>query len=631
MGAPKASDATSSATSPAEDAAIATGHGSAGKILRGALLGVLKGAGTAVKDVALSTHIGQELQENKIARAGQIQEQQLKAQAAQQQSTAAKDIHQQKGDEHQKAQDEHNDWLIDHNSKAMAQVHTAFENHTAEDKQVKDIADTNAKFITDLRAMGVHPEDVKTFDNLNQQHAQGMTNGSLTPVAGPDTGANAGMHMYNTNDLRGVLSTQPLTIKSDYQIDPKTGELKATKTSTLPVGTDLYQAWLANATEIQKGQTLLSQFNQKQAAQEQAEKVAKDQAEAYKFHAEGNAQQASAELTKRQAGGSLADPAHPDQPAPEVAQFLATLPQQVQDSMKKYNGQTQGMFVKAAVGDIDPSIFTNNPRKGGMGMSSVEANGVLSALNPNYQSDLYKTIQAADKDMITGKGGQAVRSFNQFLVHGDELRKVSSDFQRTGSPVLNTPLNEISNKFQGNPQVPELMTAIQAARTEWQTFVDSGFAPKEATSKYTETLMNDASTPSQILGVLGVMGTQAVGRLDQINESYKSASHGRDWPNLITPSGREAANNLGLGDQISKYKTGGYLGGATPAANPAVPKNGAAAASAAGGQAVSIGGQSYNKNADGSVTVGGHDYVPSGNGQWALRQPKVQSPVAGRK
>jgi hypothetical protein len=73
--------------------------------------------------------------------------------------------------------------------------------------------------------------------------------------------------------------------------------------------------------------------------------------------------------------------------------------------------------------------------------------------------------------------------------------------------------------------------------------------------------MDDSSNPSQIAGVLGEMGKQAIGRLDQINEGYKTITH-RDWPNLVPPMARQSAINLGLGSAISKYKTGGTLRGA---------------------------------------------------------------------
>lgn len=204
-------------------------------------------------------------------------------------------------------------------------------------------------------------------------------------------------------------------------------------------------------------------------------------------------------------------------------------------------------------------IFPVSPRpKAGL-ISAQQAGPLLPSLFPGWDENMFTNRQNADKWATVGKGGDAIRSINQFFVHSADALDASNALQRSNSPVWNATVNEVKNKYLGQPGVPELMTALTASRDEWGNLIKSGKAMTEDENKNKDILMNDASTVQQVAGVLGMMSKQAVGRIDPVNETYKSMVNGIPYPNLITPMGRAAAIKLGLADQIAPYKTGGAL------------------------------------------------------------------------
>ncbi len=247
---------------------------------------------------------------------------------------------------------------------------------------------------------------------------------------------------------------------------------------------------------------------------------------------------------------------------PAYIDAISQLPATSQAILRAVRPDDQLALLAVATGDADVSktFPTRTTAKSGQ-MDAAKATGLVKLLNPEWNTQYYKAVQEATDDMVKGPDHKALLSFNQFLSHADDARQGSIALARTNSPWLNRPINEIRNKGLGDPAVNKLLTDIMAARTEWNTFIHANHVPTKEDTDAGRVLLDDSSNPAQIMGVFGEMGKQAVGRLDPINEGYKTVTH-RDWPNLITPEGRKAAMNLGLGDQIAKYKTGGTLRGA---------------------------------------------------------------------
>lgn len=244
---------------------------------------------------------------------------------------------------------------------------------------------------------------------------------------------------------------------------------------------------------------------------------------------------------------------------PELMDAMKQLSPAAQSVLRTYkNPEIQTSLLNIAYGD-QKNDFPENPRpKSGL-LSKAQADGIAKIINPDYTPATYDTILKYKKDFAT-KSGPAVDSFNQFLGHSSEALDVVKNFKTTNSPWLNTPLNKLRQQGAGDPQVAVLMNALQPVRDEYLNLIKKDKAASKEEIEESFKVLPDNATPGQLYGVLNNMAKQAVTRADQINEDYKTNT-GRDYPNLVNPGGKLAANNLGIGYLVSKYGSGGKLRG----------------------------------------------------------------------
>lgn len=246
----------------------------------------------------------------------------------------------------------------------------------------------------------------------------------------------------------------------------------------------------------------------------------------------------------------------------------------VLQNIKNPVDQANLLAIANADAEVNKLYPTRTTAKSGQ-MDARHAFGLAKLINPQLTEQTYQTKQKALTSFADGDDGKSIASFNQFLVHADDARIGSERLQRSNSPWLNQPMNEIRSKGMGAPGVPALMTDIMAARKEWQTFISSGHASDLADTEAARTIMSDASSPAQIMASLREMGKQAVGRLDQIDAKWRR-TWGGHYPGLVSDSGRTAAVNLGLGDQVRDYPSeSGAMGGVQPQNQPGGPPAGA--------------------------------------------------------
>jgi hypothetical protein len=185
-------------------------------------------------------------------------------------------------------------------------------------------------------------------------------------------------------------------------------------------------------------------------------------------------------------------------------------------------------------------------------------------INPKLTTETYAAKQKAITAFADGEDGKSIASFNQFFVHAGDLKAASDRVQRFNSPALQQPVNWLKTKGAGQPGVPALMTAIQTTRSEWQNFIKNGHAADLADTEQGRAIMNDASSPAQILDAAREMGLTGIGRLDQIDAKWRR-TWGGHYPGLVSDSGRQGATEIGLGDQLKQYPTeSGAMGGVQP-------------------------------------------------------------------
>jgi hypothetical protein len=161
-----------------------------------------------------------------------------------------------------------------------------------------------------------------------------------------------------------------------------------------------------------------------------------------------------------------------------------------------------------------------------------------------------------------GKTMGSIASNNTFLEHAGDLQDLVSK-QATNLPLLNAPLNKIRSKV-GDASYTEMRTALEPVITEYTNALKAGYAPTLIDVQSGKEILPENASPNQMLTAVKQMGHTVMRRMDSTNQEYRAVMGG-DYPDLITPNGKEAANKLGLGAMANKYRSGGEVGGAVPA------------------------------------------------------------------
>jgi hypothetical protein len=164
----------------------------------------------------------------------------------------------------------------------------------------------------------------------------------------------------------------------------------------------------------------------------------------------------------------------------------------------------------------------------------------------------------------SGKTMAGITSNNTFLEHAGDLAEVNSKYARTGSPFINSPLNKMRGTALGDEAFTDFMAALNPVRTEYTSALAAGFASKAEDVAAANTIMNDASSPKQIAAAVRQMAHTVLRRADSTNENYRTIMGG-NYPDLITPSAKEAVDSLGddtLKGLVNRFSTGGKIGNA---------------------------------------------------------------------
>jgi hypothetical protein len=300
----------------------------------------------------------------------------------------------------------------------------------------------------------------------------------------------------------------------------------------------------------------------------------------------------------------LATPPHPAILA-SMQQRASGLPQPLQQELAKLPDAVQVALFKLSDGDEPESAWSSRGVYGSSakagGLDQAHATGLASEIadgeGRNWNASLFQTKRQTNLKFATGGTmGNQVLAFNTFLKHAasasDAVNMMRDNFKATGSPLLNTPLNMLRNKFAGDPAVQAYVTALEPVRKEYESFLNAGHVESKEDQATMKKVLDDNASPAQLQEALKVMGHTSIQRLDGLNETYKFGTGGYDHPNLVDPQARVAANHLGMGDQIARYKTGGLpqgFGGARqttggPLLTQGGPTGGQATQGAQGGQ-----------------------------------------------
>lgn len=286
-------------------------------------------------------------------------------------------------------------------------------------------------------------------------------------------------------------------------------------------------------------------------------------------------------------------------PVPQsISQAVSQLPPDVQAGLSRFNPQAQASLMALAHGDMPISSWSaRGTYKNQGGLTQEQAAGWARTINPSWDATLYPTKQRTNQRYTDSKqeGGQ-LEAFSNFLRHAgdaaDSTAKWRQDFLTTGSPLINTPMNQIRGKVLGDPDYTRFVAALAPVKKEYMDFLNAHRAEHQADIQTMDQILNPASSPAQIEAALKQLSNTAILRLDSLDQNYRTATGGQKFPNLITPKAKQAAAKLGFGDAVAEYGSGGALPGygttaqqqaapappqAAPAAHPFFQKHGGVA------------------------------------------------------
>lgn len=181
-------------------------------------------------------------------------------------------------------------------------------------------------------------------------------------------------------------------------------------------------------------------------------------------------------------------------------------------------------------------------------------------INPNFNTkDVDLKVKTQDA-FTTGKQGDQIQSFGTFLEHAGDAAQASAVYRRTGSPLINRPLNWIAKNAANDATYQTYLTSLQAPVEEYMTFLQNNHALTESDKKAGDRILNGELSPAQIEASLKQIAKTAFFRLDELNSRYRRVMN-VDFPDLLSDEARNSANVLGMGQAAAKYQTGGRMTG----------------------------------------------------------------------
>jgi hypothetical protein len=166
-------------------------------------------------------------------------------------------------------------------------------------------------------------------------------------------------------------------------------------------------------------------------------------------------------------------------------------------------------------------------------------------LNPQFSTaDVDRKIKMEDS-FTNGKDGQNLQSFGTFLEHAGTASDTVNNYRNTGSPLINKPLNWISNHVAGDPNFQQFTASLEPVRKEFEGFLLGGHALYGDDRKAAETILSDSSSPAQIQAALKQMGHTVKARFNEANFRYQRTM-GHPLENVLSPEALSGAQKIGI-------------------------------------------------------------------------------------
>jgi hypothetical protein len=179
------------------------------------------------------------------------------------------------------------------------------------------------------------------------------------------------------------------------------------------------------------------------------------------------------------------------------------------------------------------------------GTGALEVFNMARKINPKFNTAEIDRKIKMESDFTTGKDGQSIQSFGTFLEHSAAANEAIDAIKATNSPLVNKPINYLKKNVSGDPNFQAFMVSLEPVRKEFEGFLLGGRALYAEDRKAAETILNDASSPSQVKAALKQMGHTAKARFDEMNYRYKRTM-GKDIQDPFSPEAIQSASRIGV-------------------------------------------------------------------------------------
>src|SRR5271169_976919 len=198
--------------------------------------------------------------------------------------------------------------------------------------------------------------------------------------------------------------------------------------------------------------------------------------------------------------GKSSDKAEADKAIEETAQALAPMNKDSLNAMT----QVAGMF-----GSARNRIFAR-----------------ARELNPHFNTAEIGRMMDMEKKFTSGKGGDALASFDTFLQHAAGTTETLKNIEMTDNRLLNKSLNWWRKNMKGTPELAKLETSIEPVGKEFEKFLlatgsGSGGALYVDDRRKVDALLNADNPLSVTLATLNQMGRTAKDKFTAANQQYK--------------------------------------------------------------------------------------------------------------
>lgn len=187
-------------------------------------------------------------------------------------------------------------------------------------------------------------------------------------------------------------------------------------------------------------------------------------------------------------------------------------------------------------------------------------------LNPEYQANEFGSRAKAYKDFMSGKKGDAIRAFNNSLLHLDTLDKLTGALNNGDTKLFNYLGNTFANQT-GKPAPTNFESARDIVADEVVKAIigtGGGVADRDKAQK----AFNTANSPQALRGVFQTYKTLLGGQLLGLSHQYKSSTGRKDFEDQLDSDEARGIYNELLQAHPDRTRGGEVSPQATPQVAP---------------------------------------------------------------